>query len=193
MEIFLTRSLSKKAVQGVDYIFHMATAFRHTELSDQSYENVDYLGTKLIAEAAARQTSLKTICSCFDLWRSRTYRKNLLLMKRIPVTQGMFYQRCKAKAEGWIEGYAEKQNLSLSIVRPVAIYGPGDERLLKVFKFAQKSWFPVLNSSEEAWYHLIHVDDLTDFMMTCAVHPKAEGEIFLVREPEANAFERNCE
>ena len=54
------------------------------------------------------------------------------------VRAGDAYQRTKAEAETWLREFAPGAGLPFSIVRPCAIYGPGDTRLLKVFKMA--SW-----------------------------------------------------
>jgi len=73
---------------------------------------------------------------------------------------------------------AERSTFLISVVRPAAIYGPGDKRLLKMFKMASQPLFPLFGAGQ-GLYHLIHVEDLTDIFILAALHPAAEGEVFI--------------
>lgn len=171
-------SVVRQAVENTEYVFHLATAFRHTEMSDEDYENVDLKGTQLLAGLASKQTSLKRfihVSTC----GVHGHIKNPPATEDSEFSPGDIYQRTKVKAEVWIKDFFEKEGVDYSVIRPVAIYGPGDKRLLKLFRLAGKRFFPVFKSEEEAWYHMIHVEDLTDFMLTCATHEGAKNEVFL--------------
>ena len=74
------------------------------------------------------------------------------------------------------------------MVRPAAIYGPGDKRLFKIFKMAAWPFFPVLGRARGQLYHLIHVEDLAGIFMLAAVHPNAQGEVFIGGDPKALAL-----
>jgi dihydroflavonol-4-reductase len=97
------------------------------------------------------------------------------------------YQRKKAQAELWIRDFAVQTGMPLTVVRPVGIYGPGDTRLFKLFKMAGKGWFPLIGHGQ-GLYHLIHVEDLTEFMIHAANHPQTIGEVFLCGNPTSIAL-----
>jgi len=98
------------------------------------------------------------------------------------------YQRTKLQAEEWLIKYAEKNTLPYTIIRPAAIYGPGDKRLLKLFKMALKPFFILLGKGK-CMYHLVHVDDLTNAIIIAATHSDALSEVFIIgaNEPIAVA------
>jgi nucleoside-diphosphate-sugar epimerase len=91
---------------------------------------------------------------------------------------GDVYQNTKAEAELWLREFADREQLPYAVVRPAAILGPGDRRLLKIFRMAAWKFFPILGHGK-CLYHLIHVEDLTDAIILTATHPKAQGEVFI--------------
>ena len=95
-----------------------------------------------------------------------------------PYHPGDDYQKSKLKAELWIREYAAQRNLPLSVIRPAAIYGPGDRRLLKVFKMASLRFTPILGYGK-CLYHLVHVEDLVDMMLEAALNDAAIGQVFI--------------
>ena len=74
------------------------------------------------------------------------------------------------------------------MIRPAAIYGPGDRRLLKVFRMATWPVFPILGSGRSL-YHLVHVDDLTDAIILAATAPSAVGQVFICGSHEPVTLE----
>ena len=88
------------------------------------------------------------------------------------------YQRTKLEAEKWLNDYAPEHKFPYTIIRPAAIYGPGDRHLVKLFKMALKPFFLLLGKGK-CMYHLVHVDDLTNTFIIAATHPDALGETFV--------------
>jgi nucleoside-diphosphate-sugar epimerase len=178
----------KESVKGVSYVFHMAAAYREAKLSDEGYYRVHVLGTQLLAKAALGEESLKRFIHVSTVG-VHGHIENPPADEGYPFKPGDTYQKTKADAELWIRDFSEKQDLPLTVVRPCAIYGPGDKRLLKVFKLVSKGWVPSIGSGNHL-YHLVHVDDLTDFLVLAAVHPKALGEVFICGSKEAITFRK---
>ena len=167
----------KRAIPGVSYIFNVAAAYREAKLSDQDYHNVHVLGTQLLAKAALHEPSFKRFVHVSTVG-VHSHVDNPPADENYPIHPGDIYQETKAEAELWIRDFSQKQGLPLAVVRPTAIYGPGDKRLFKLFKLVSRKWVPSIGSGNH-YYHLIHVDDLTDFFILSAVHPKALGEVFI--------------
>jgi nucleoside-diphosphate-sugar epimerase len=166
------------AMEGVDYIFHVAAAFRDPKSTEQDYWNVHVRSTQLLAEQAARSASFKRFVHVSTMG-VHGHIVSPPADENTPFAPGDGYQRTKAEAEIWLASYGREHGLSYTIIRPCAIYGPGERRLLKLYRMAAKPFFPVLGSGK-CWYHLVHVEDLTNAMLTAAVHEKAVGESFLI-------------
>jgi dihydroflavonol-4-reductase len=165
------------ATRDVEYVIHVAAAYREAKITDETYHKVHIESTKLLAQALVNKPDFKRFVHVSTVGvhghideppADENYR----------FSPGDIYQRTKAEAELWIRDFAAKNKLPISVVRPAAIYGPGDKRLLKVFKMASKPVFPLFGKGQ-GLYHLIHVDDLTDIFTLAAIHPAAEGEAFI--------------
>ncbi len=172
----------RDAVAGVEYVFHVAAAYREAGIADEVYELVHVTSTKLLVEAAAAQPGFRRFVHVSTVGvhghideppASETYR----------FAPGDIYQRTKAEAEIWLREHAPRFNLDYTVIRPAAIMGPDDTRLLKVFKLATKPVFPMLGFGK-CLYHLIHVEDLCDAMILAATHPDASGEAFIIGNSE---------
>jgi nucleoside-diphosphate-sugar epimerase len=100
-----------------------------------------------------------------------------------PYNPGDVYQSTKAEAEQWMLEFSRENALSVTVVRPAAIYGPGDRRLLKLFKMAKLPLVPLIGYSR-GLYHLIHVEDLVSFMMYVTGSPAAAGGVFICGSPQ---------
>jgi dihydroflavonol-4-reductase len=177
----------RKAVDGVDYIFHVAAAYREAKISDDIYEKVHVQSTKLLAEAAVRNPAFKRLVHVSTVG-VHGHIENPPADESYPFHPGDIYQKTKAEAELWLRDFAAKSGLKYAVIRPAAIYGDGDRRLLKVFKMATWPVYPLLGRGK-CLYHLIHVEDLARMMMLAAVHPAAENEVFICGNPEAVTLE----
>lgn len=177
----------EQATRGVNFIFHVAAAFREAKISDGVYHRVHVESTQLLAQSVVQSECFRRFVHVSTVGvhghideppADETYR----------FAPGDVYQRTKAEAERWILQYSADNGLPLTVVRPAAIYGPGDRRLVKLFKMASRRFFPLFGRGK-GLYHLIHVDDLTDIFITAALAPQALGEIYIAGNPEPSRLE----
>jgi nucleoside-diphosphate-sugar epimerase len=68
------------------------------------------------------------------------------------------------------------------VVRPGAIYGPGETRLLKLFRAIARGRYAVVGSGR-TFYHTVYIDDLLDGFLLALERPEAVGEPFLIAGP----------
>jgi nucleoside-diphosphate-sugar epimerase len=172
----------EEAMGGVHYVFHLAACFRDPAADDDEYRKVHVESTKLLAEAARQQPSFQRFVHTSTIG-VHGHVENPPADETAPYNPGDLYQETKLEAELWIRDYASQEGLPLSVIRPAAIMGPSDRRLLKLFKFAKYGFFPLLDGHNTR-YHLIHVEDLTDSMLLAAHHPEALGEVFICGNAE---------
>ncbi len=167
----------KQATEGVHYIFHVAAALNEEKATEEDYRKVHVYSTQILAKSVHNQPQFKRFLHVSTVGvhghvevdrADETYR----------FAPGDAYQRTKLEAEEWLQNYAKETGLSYSIVRPTPIYGPGDKRLLKFFKMAQKG-FTLMLGGGKGMYHLVHVEDLVNVFLLAATKPEAEGEIFI--------------
>lgn len=182
------QAVIKTAVQDVDFIFHVAAAYRESGIAEADYHNVHVVSTRLLAEAAATNPGFKRLVHVSTVGvhghidqppADETYR----------FSPGDIYQRTKAEAELWLRDFARQTGLPYTVIRPSAIYGPGDRRLLKVFKMASQPVFVLLGHGK-CLYHLIHVEDLVRMMIGAANHPATLNEAFICGDPDAITLEQ---
>lgn len=175
------------ATRGVAVIFHVAAAYREAGLADEVYRQVHVDSTRLLAEAACAVPGFQRFVHVSTVG-VHGHVDNPPADETYPFGPGDIYQRTKAEAELWLRDFARARGLPFSVIRPAAIYGPGDRRLLKVFKMATWPLFPVVGKPGGQLYHLIHVDDLTELFLVAATHPAAAGEVFIAGDPEARSL-----
>lgn len=165
------------AVSGQEYIFHLAAAFREAKSTEKDYWNVHVKSTQLLVGEALKQPHFKRYIHVSTVG-VHGHIETPPATEEYPFSPGDDYQRTKLEAEIWLNEFARKNGLSYTIIRPAAIYGPGDRRLFKLFKMALKPFFPLLGNGK-CLYHLVHVDDLTNTLIVAATHPNAAGETFI--------------
>lgn len=85
------------------------------------------------------------------------------------------YGASKAKAEALVQ----TSGLDWAIVRPPAVYGPGDRETLELFKMAKLG---IILMPPEGRLSLIHADDLARLLLALATDAKAPAQILI--EPD---------
>ena len=174
-------SLVKKAMNGVNYVFHVAAAYREPKIDDTVYNNVHVESTKLLANEAINQRRFKRFVHVSTVG-VLGHIDNPPADEDAEYNPGDIYQATKAEAEKWILQFAKEQGLPITVVRPAAIYGPGDRRLLKLYKVAKLPIIPLIGFSQ-GMYHLIHVEDLVRFMLYVSGHQGAVGNVYICGSP----------
>lgn len=185
-DVFDSATIDEAAI-GVNYIFHVAAAYREAKISDEVYQKVHVDSTRLLAEAAMAQEDFKRFIHVSTVG-VHGHIENPPANEEYRFAPGDEYQNTKVEGERWIRNFAADRGLPLTVVRPAAIYGPGDRRLLKIFKLAKFPVCPLLGFKSKGLYHLIHVDDLVRFMVHVADNDQAAGEVFICGNEEASSI-----
>jgi len=179
--------LVNKACDGVHYIFHMAAAFREVKADDEGYARVHVESTKLLAKAVVDKPDFE----CFVHVSTVGVHGHIEIDRadeEYRYSPGDGYQRTKLDGELWIREFAEKNGLPFSVVRPGPIYGPGDMRLLKIFRMVNKGYLLILGKGK-CIYHLVHVDDLSNIILLAGITPAARSEVMIAACDDPIALE----
>lgn len=178
--------LIEQAAQGVNYIFHMATPFREAKSPDVGYRNVHVVSTQWLAKAASQQPDFRRFVHVSTIG-VHGHVEDPPGDEQCPLKPGDIYQETKLEGELWIKQFGEQTGLPVTVVRPAGIYGPGEKRLLKIYKMVMRGWVPAIGNGSNL-LHFVHVDDLTNFFILAATHPQATGEVFICGSQQAICF-----
>ncbi len=166
----------QRAAEGTQIIYHIAAVYRTAGHPDSYYEAVNIQGVQHVIDAALKHKVGRTVhCSTIGVHGDI---EEIPSNEESPFNPGDIYQRTKLAGEQ-LFAEAMANGLPGSIFRPGAIYGPGDLRLLKMFKQVKRGFFPLFGGGKNL-YHLSYIDDLTDGIILCGEHPNAVGERFIL-------------
>lgn len=169
-----------RAAEDVDIIYHIAAVYRTAGHPDEYYHAVNVGGVQHVIDAAKQHGVGRTVhCSTIGVHGDID---EIPSNEESPFNPGDIYQETKLAGE---ELFANAMSAGLSgcIFRPGAIYGPGDMRLLKMFKQIKRGFFPLFGGGKNL-YHLSYIDDLTDGIILCGEHPNAVGQRFILCSDE---------
>jgi nucleoside-diphosphate-sugar epimerase len=104
--------------------------------------------------------------------------------EQAPFEPGDIYQETKAEAEALALRAHEERGLGVVVLRPGAIYGPGETRLLKLFRAIARGRYAIVGSGRPH-YHLVYIDDLVRGFLLALERPEAVGEAFILAGPRS--------
>lgn len=134
--------------RGADVVLHVAGAINGVTRGDFFTANVD--GTLAVAQAA-RKNGVKHFILVSSL-SAREPRLN-------------FYGESKAAAEFALQGFVD--DMKITIIRPSAVYGPGDKATLPLLK-ALTSSIALIPGTSTARFGMVHVEDVAGVLIKAA-------------------------
>ncbi len=168
-------SVVDRAVEGCEVVFNLAAAFREPKITPERYTAVHVEGTRHLLDASIRHGVRRFVhCSTVGVL---SHIDNPPADETWDYAPGDIYQSTKAEGERLALAYAREKGAPVVVARPTPIYGPGDLRLLKLFRMISKRRFVMLGDGE-VYFHLVHVEDLVRGLRLLAAHPAAVGEIY---------------
>lgn len=165
---------------GAEAAIHVAAVYRTAGHPESYYRDVNVCGTERLLEAArragvARFVHTSTVGVHGDVAVPPAD-------ENAPIAPGDVYQATKAEAEALALEYHRRHALPVVVVRPGAIYGPGETRLLKLFRAIARGRYAIVGSGKP-FYHLVYIDDLVDGFLLALSCPEAIGQAFIVAGP----------
>ena len=173
------RELVDRLTKGCQRVFHLAAAFRLVNLGKKAYYDINVNGTRWVMEAALKHKVERVVyCSTQGVHGDvRQPPGN----EESPIAPADYYQQTKWEGEIVAREYLDK-GLWVSIVRPTAIYGPGDpERFYMIFKRVVKGRFVFLGDGS-THYHPVYIDNLVDAFILAAETDAARGQSYIIAD-----------
>ena len=167
-------------VAGHDLVFHIAAMFQETEHGEAMYERANNHGAVKLARTAAR-TGVQRFVHCSTAGVHGSV-KEIPCRETSPTNPMDHYHRTKLAGEVAILEFARtlpEDGMVVTVNRPAMVYGPGDTRMLKLFKAIASGKFRMIGSGKTL-AHLGYIEDQTDSFLLCATAPRAtvHGEVF---------------
>ena len=163
------------AVSGVDQIYHIAAVYREQDVPRSMFWDVNVNGTRNLLEVA-RDARVRRVVHCSTVGVQGEI-ENPPGTEETRYNPGDYYQKSKMEGELLALDFFKREGLEGVVIRPVGIYGPGDTRFLKLFRYIQQGKFRMFGSGN-VLYHLTYIDDLVDGILLAGETPGVEGEIF---------------
>lgn len=171
----------EEAMAGCEKVYHIAAVFRTAGHPDSYYRDINVGGTVAILETA-QKLGLERVVHC-STGGVHGHIADPPCTETSPFHPGDIYQVTKLEGEQEVMKAAEKGQ-RVTVFRPASIYGPGDLRLLKLFKTIHNGSFKMIGPGR-VHFHTVYIDDLVDGIIRCGTNDKALGEVFLLAGPKS--------
>jgi nucleoside-diphosphate-sugar epimerase len=172
--------LCARAMRGVTHVFHLAVAMREGGKRDEFFEAINLDGTRSLLDAAGSGRVERFVyCSTIGIYG---HRAPGITNEGSPLRPGNIYERTKVAAERMVREHAAHANVSYTVLRPADVYGPRDQRLLKLFKGVSRGRFPLFGDGSGR-RHMVYVDDVVSAFFAACERQEAAGEGMIVAGP----------
>jgi dihydroflavonol-4-reductase len=175
----------ERAADGVDVIYHIAALYREAGLPESEYRAVNVEAVRTIVDAA-RRGGVRRVVHCSTVGVHGDI-KHPPANEDAPLRPGDIYQRTKLEGEQAARETAARTGVEVVIARPTGIYGPGDRRLLKLFRGVARRRFVILGDGR-IFYHLTYIDDLIEGFRLCGEVPQAANRTYILAGNEVRTL-----
>jgi nucleoside-diphosphate-sugar epimerase len=179
------RAAIERASSGAEVVYHIAAIYRQAGLRDDEYRAVNALAVETVIEAA-RAAGVRRVVHCSTVGVHGDV-EHPPAGEDAPLRPGDVYQVTKLEGERLAREAGARTGVEVVIARPTGIYGPGDRRLLKLFRGVARRRFVVLGSGD-IFYHLTYLDDLVEGFRLCGEVPAAAGRTYILAGGEVTTL-----
>jgi nucleoside-diphosphate-sugar epimerase len=171
------KGLCQRAMKDVEVVFHLAAAFRQLNVPERVYWDVNVEGTRHLVNAAHEAKVRKFVyCS------TQGVHGHIAIPpgdEQSPIAPEDYYQYTKYEGERVVKD-AASHGLDAVIIRPTAIYGPGDPaRFLMLYRMCCRGVFHMFGSGRNT-YHPVYIDNLVDGFVLAAASQGEPGEAYII-------------
>ncbi len=170
----------RSLVQGVEAVIHVAAVYRTAGHPDSYYREINVGGTRRLLDAAGaagvqRFVHTSTVGVHGDV-------QTVPADEDSPFAPADIYQVTKVEAERLALELGRERGLPVVVLRPGAIYGPGETRLLKLFRLIAHGVYALVGDGRP-FYHPVFIDDLVSAYLLALEREAAVGQAFIVAGP----------
>ena len=169
-----------RGVADAEVVMHLAAAFRETGAPESLYKAVNVEGTRVVVAESVKVGVRKFVyCSTQGV---HGHVKDPPGNEDSPIAPADYYQQTKYEGEMEVRGHAG--DMEYTILRPTAIYGPGDpERFWMIYKRVDKGRFLMFGGGD-TFYHPVYIDNLVDAFLLAMAPGIGKGEAYIIGDEQ---------
>lgn len=181
-------TIEPELLSGVDTVFHLAgRAHLLNDISEDpaaAYQALNVTASEHLAEAAS-DAGVRRFVYASSIKVNGEHTTNHPFHADDPPAPEDDYGRSKQDAEAALFRTAQQRNMTVCVVRPPLVYGPGvGANFARLLRLAG-SGLPLPFASIHNRRTLVGLDNLCDLLITCGKHPAAGGQVFLAGDGES--------
>ena len=169
--------LVKQLVEGVDVVFHLASAHLDVALSDEHYRRVNVDATLGLLDAAMH-VGVKRFVHCSSVGVIGDV-ENPPADETTDCHPTNIYEKTKLEGERAALDFSHQTGFPVVVMRPAWVYGPRCPRTAKLFRTISKGRFPIFGSGKNM-RHPVYISDAVRGLELCAETPDVQGEVFII-------------
>lgn len=177
-----------KLIRNIDVVYHLAAAQHEVNVPDDWFRQVNVNGTRNVLEASLNARIKRFIHgSTIGVYGTALEGQ---LDEQSAVRPDNIYGVTKLEAERLVRSFDKK--LPVVVIRISETYGPGDHRLLKLFKAINNRTFLRIGNGQNL-HHMIYIGDLVEGLNLASTIDEAVGKVFVFSGKEALTTTRMVE
>lgn len=179
----------RSAIQNATQVIHLVSNFRKGGSDKNEAFDINVLGTQNVLDAC-NEFDVKRLVHCSTIGVHGSV-KEIPANEKTPFNPGDLYQTTKLEAEKRVHKAYNETKLPLSVIRPISMFGPGDLRMLKLFRMIKKKRFIILGDGTP-YFQPAYIDDVVNGFILALSNDKAVGETFIVGGEEYVTLNQLC-
>lgn len=168
-------SALKKGVSGVDVVFHLAGLVKAPNYSDLEHANVD--ATENLIRVAQKE-GVKKIVVLSSLAAVGPSQDGPVT-EEDPMMPVSNYGKSKKQMEQMIHR-SVREDVSVTILRPPAVYGPREDQIYTFFKMVSKRICPIIGDGTKPKISMVYVSDVVQAILKAAEQTEAGVHTYFV-------------
>lgn len=176
------RAALEEALSGVETVFHLAAAHLGAATPESAFREVNIEATRNLTSMASKSGVQRFVhCSSVGVFGRI---ENPPADETTTCRPELTYEKTKLEGEKVVLQEARAGSLSVIVLRPVWVYGPGCGRTEKLFRAIRKGRF-VVGGSGETMRHCIYIRDMVDAFLLAETSRETSGEVLIIGDREA--------
>lgn len=159
----------ERLIAGAEAIVHCAGAVRGSRAEDFDQVNVE------------------SVASLVKIARTQKPQPRFLLVSSLAAREPRLSWYAASKCNGEKALAALAADMFWGIIRPAAVYGPGDREMLPLFQWMFRGVAPVIGSAANR-VSLLYVEDLVEAMHSWLQHGTQPGRCYELHDGQANGY-----
>lgn len=176
----------RAAFEGVGIVYHVAALFRQHGVPDSTFWDINVEGTRNVLAAAAKAGVRRVVhCSTVGV---HSHIPSPPADESEPYRPADIYQHTKCEGEKVALQWFHEGKIDGCVVRPAMIWGPGDNRTLKLYRGIAKRRLPIIGTGK-ILLHWVLVDDVARALILAGDSMRSTGQTYIIAGEEPVSIE----